>query len=98
MLEYSTGELLTRAAFMDHDDQGYDALRHDAVLKGLSPSENLQGLISGMYPLVCQCTIDTFTCMSFQRLLRPNKKKSCVPVTRPTLSIWPDPNLLNFFF
>ena len=35
MRECSTGELLARAAFMHHDDQGYDALRHDAVLKGL---------------------------------------------------------------
>ena len=35
MLECSTGELLTRAAFMHYDDQGHDALRHDAVLKGL---------------------------------------------------------------
>ena len=35
MLECSPGELLARAAFMHHDDQGQDALRHDAVLKGL---------------------------------------------------------------
>ena len=34
MLECSTGELLARAAFMHHDDQGYDALMHHAVLKG----------------------------------------------------------------
>ena len=36
MLECSTGELLARAAFMHHDDQRYDALRHHAVLKGLT--------------------------------------------------------------
>ena len=34
MLECSTGELLTRAAFMHHDDQGHDALEHHAVLGG----------------------------------------------------------------
>ena len=33
MLEYSTGELPARAAFMHHDDQGHDALMHYAVLK-----------------------------------------------------------------
>ena len=38
MLECSTGELLARAAFMHHDDQGYEAFRHYAVLKGLIPS------------------------------------------------------------
>ena len=38
MLECSTGELLIRSAFMHHDDQGHDALRHDAVLKGLTGS------------------------------------------------------------
>ena len=35
MLECSTGELLARAAFMHHDDQGHDALRYHSVLKGL---------------------------------------------------------------
>ena len=35
MLECSTGELLARAAFMHHADQGHDALRYHAVLKGL---------------------------------------------------------------
>ena len=35
MLECSTGELLARAAFMHHDDQGHDALRHYAVSKEL---------------------------------------------------------------
>ena len=35
MLEYSTSELLTRAAFMYHDDQGHDALRNNVVLIGL---------------------------------------------------------------
>ena len=35
MLECSTGVLLARAAFMHHDDQRYDVLRYDAVLKGL---------------------------------------------------------------
>ena len=50
MLEYSTGELLTRAAFMHHDDQGHDAflhhdywghdtLRHHAALKGVMPCD-----------------------------------------------------------
>ena len=36
VLECSTGELLARAAFMHHDNQGHDALLHHAVLKGLS--------------------------------------------------------------
>ena len=36
MHESSPGELLARAAFMHHDDQGHDALRHHAVLKGLA--------------------------------------------------------------
>ena len=35
MIVCSTGELLTSAAFMHHDDQGHDALGHSAVLKGL---------------------------------------------------------------
>ena len=35
MHECSPGELLLMAAFMHHEDQGHDALRHDAVLKGL---------------------------------------------------------------
>ena len=35
MFECSTGKLLARAAFMHYDDQGYDALMHYAVLKGL---------------------------------------------------------------
>ena len=34
MLEHSIGELLTRAAFMHHDDQEHDTLMHYAVLKG----------------------------------------------------------------
>ena len=29
---------------------------------------------------------------------RPKKKRSCVPVTRPTLFYWPDPNIFTFFF
>ena len=33
MLECSTGELLGRAAFMRHDYQWHDALRHDVVLE-----------------------------------------------------------------
>ena len=36
LLECSTGVLLARAACMHHDGQGHDALRHDAVLKGLN--------------------------------------------------------------
>ena len=36
MLEYSSGDLIARAAFMHHDDQGHDVLRHHAVLKGLN--------------------------------------------------------------
>ena len=28
-------ELLTRAAFLHHDDQGHDPLRYHAILKGL---------------------------------------------------------------
>ena len=35
VLECSTGELLARAAFIHHDDQGYDASMHRAVLKGI---------------------------------------------------------------
>ena len=35
MHECSPGELLARAAFMHHVDQGHDALMHHAVLKGL---------------------------------------------------------------
>ena len=35
MLESSTAGLLTRTAFMHYDDQGHDALRHNAILKGL---------------------------------------------------------------
>ena len=37
MLKCSTGELLTSAAFMHHDDKGNDALMHHSVLsvKGL---------------------------------------------------------------
>ena len=35
MLECSTVESFARAAFMHHNDQGHDALRHYAVLKGL---------------------------------------------------------------
>ena len=35
MLECSTGDLLARAAFMHHDDQGHSALMYYTVLKGL---------------------------------------------------------------
>ena len=35
MLECSTGELLSSAAFMYHDDKGYHALKHFAGLRGL---------------------------------------------------------------
>ena len=41
MLECSTGELLTRAAFMHPDEQGHDALRHHGILKGLKGVEIL---------------------------------------------------------
>ena len=47
MLEYSTGELLTRAAFMYHADQGYDALRHHAVLKGVGMMLGVPGVWCG---------------------------------------------------
>ena len=36
MHSYSTDELLARAAFIHHDDQRHDALRHYAALKGLT--------------------------------------------------------------
>ena len=44
MLECSIGELLAgkllaRAAFMHHEDQGHDALRHHTALKGLMSSQ-----------------------------------------------------------
>ena len=42
MLEGSADELLARAAFMHHDDQGQDALMHHAVLKGLIHIYNLR--------------------------------------------------------
>ena len=45
MLECSTGELLARAAFMHHDDQGHDALRHDAALKGLMARKHIRELV-----------------------------------------------------
>ena len=35
MLECITGELLARAAFMHHANQGHGALKHYTVLKGL---------------------------------------------------------------
>ena len=35
MIECSTGELLARAAYMHHDDQGHDALMHHIVLEVL---------------------------------------------------------------
>ena len=41
MLECSTGELLTRALFMHHDDQGHGALMHHAILKGLKGTRKL---------------------------------------------------------
>ena len=44
MLECSPGELFARAAFMHHDNQGHDALRHCAVLKGLTVALVRQGL------------------------------------------------------
>ena len=34
-LEFSTGELLARAAFMYHDDKGHGPLNHCAVLRVL---------------------------------------------------------------
>ena len=34
MLECSPSQLFARAAFMQHDDQGHDALMHYAVIKG----------------------------------------------------------------
>ena len=35
ILECSSGELLTSAAFMHHNGKGPDALEHSAALKGL---------------------------------------------------------------
>ena len=35
MHQCSTGELLARAVFMHHDEEGHAALMHDAVFKGL---------------------------------------------------------------
>ena len=34
ILECSTGELITRATFTHHDNQGHTALKHYAALKG----------------------------------------------------------------
>ena len=45
MLQCSPGELLTRAAFMHHDDQGHGALINYAVIKGLNGSYDV-GLCS----------------------------------------------------
>ena len=45
VLECSTGELLASAAFVHHDDQGYDAFRHHAVLKGLRASSTSEGFV-----------------------------------------------------
>ena len=39
MFECSTGELVARAVFMHHVDQGYDASRHDALPKDLRGSQ-----------------------------------------------------------
>ena len=36
MHEYSTCELLARAAVIHHDDEGHNALKHYAALTGLS--------------------------------------------------------------
>ena len=36
--EFSSGELLTRAPFMHHDDKRYNALKHYAALKVLDRS------------------------------------------------------------
>ena len=41
LLKCSTCQLLVRAAFMLHNDNGYTALKHYAALKGLAPREQL---------------------------------------------------------
>ena len=46
LLEYSTDELLARAAFMYHDDQGRDALMHHAALKGLKDKQHLRQVLT----------------------------------------------------
>ena len=53
MLEYSTGELIARAAFMHHDDQRHDALRHYAILKGFIHNNIHYALLSQRYTMHC---------------------------------------------
>ena len=55
MLECSLGELLARAAFMPHDNQGHDVLIHYVVLKGLIIAQSLSGRC--YYELACTFTM-----------------------------------------
>ena len=43
VISLSPGQLLTRAAFIHHDDQRHDALMHYSVLKGLKAKRYLPG-------------------------------------------------------
>ena len=44
MLECTTVELVTSAAFMHQDDKGHSALKHHAALKGLIKAISTRGL------------------------------------------------------
>ena len=54
MNECSTGELFARAAFMHHDDQGHNALKHHVALKGLVIY--LPGISGSVYKHICPVT------------------------------------------
>ena len=60
MQECSTGELLTRAAIMHHADQGHDALKYHAVLKGLKALTVIQYVITFVV-MANGCTTGEFT-------------------------------------
>ena len=65
ILECSTGgELLARAAFMHHDDQEGDALRHDAILKGLMHYLDQYGLYRSTGELCLHMTTTRITYLS----------------------------------
>ena len=55
MLECNPGELLTRAAFRHHGDQGHDAIRYHAVLKGLNMSYQLVETVCSDRLAVLKC-------------------------------------------
>ena len=60
MHQCSPGELLSRAALVHHDDQGHDALRHHAILKGLKADTLLLVIFTDLILLLFHYHVTSF--------------------------------------